>query len=378
MLARLLRPAAETRADQFVLPTRGLMPQPTTGPVTVNEATILSIPAAYRCVQIISDTIASLPLGSFRAGIEVETPRVLAQPDPSETRVDTVAALVTSLLIDGNAYALVGGRDPLGHPTSLVVLAPSAVFVQVRDGEVVYRIGGHEYDSDDVLHIRGVTLPGHSRGMGPLEVQRRTLGLAIAGEDYAGESFVTGAMPSGVIQSDSEMTKDEAEAFKAAFVAAHGGRQRSPAVLSGGVTYQALSFSPADIELLDSRRFNAGAVCTIFGVPGFLVGVASGDSKTYSNVQQDTQLFVSYTLRPWITRLEASLSQLLPRGQEAKFNLDGLLRSDTMARYQAHEVGLRAGFLTIDEVRELEDLDPLAAPGPEPDPEPAAEEEADG
>jgi len=368
MLARLLRPTVEQRADNFVLPTLGLMPQATTGPVSVNESTILSIPAAYRCVQIIADTIASLPLGSYRHGVEVDTPRLLDIPDPSETRVDTVAALVTSLLIDGNAYALVGNRDQLGHPTSLVVLAPSAVFVQTKPtGETVYRIAGQEYDPEDILHVRGVTLPGHTTGLGPLAVQRRTMGLAIAGEDYAGEAFVNGAMPTGVIQSETEMTRDESEALKAAFVAAHGGRQRSPAVLSGGVTYQGLSFSHADLELLDSRRFNAGAVCTVFGVPGFLVGVASGDSKTYSNVQQDTQLFVSYTLRPWIARLEASLSQLLPRGQEAKFNLDGLLRSDTMARYQAHEVGLRAGFLTVDEVRALEDLDPAPAPEPEPE-----------
>lgn len=357
MFLRLAQGPVEHRADNFVLPTMGLMPQPLTGPLTITESTILSIPAAYRCIQIIADSIASLPIHAFRNGKQIETPDILRQPDPGETRVDTVSSICTSVLIDGNAYALLGNRDNLGHPRSLAVLAPGAVLVTPEGGEVIYRVAGNEYSSEDILHVRGLTLPGHAVGLGPLAMQRRTMGLAIAGEDYAGELYTTGAMPNGVLTSDSEMSKSESEDLKAAFVAAHGGRQRSPAVLSGGIGYQPLSFSASDLELLESRRFNAQVVATVFGVPGFLIGVGSADSKTYSNVQQDTQLFASYTLRPWLSRIEAALSQLLPRGQEAKFNLDGLLRSDTMQRYTAHEVGLRAGFLTVDEVRALEDLD---------------------
>ncbi len=357
MFLRLAQGPVEHRADSFVLPTRGLMPQALNGPLTITESTILSIPAAYRCIQIISDSIASLPIQAFRGGKQIDTPDILRQPDPAETRVDTVSSICTSVLIDGNAYAVLGNRDSLGYPRSLAVLAPSAVFVSPEAGQVVYRVGGQQYAAEDILHIRGLTLPGHTVGLGPLAMQRRTMGLAIAGEDYAGELYTTGAMPNGVITADTELSKAESEDLKNAFVAAHGGRQRSPAVLSGGVGYQALSFSASDLELLESRRFNAQVVATVFGVPGFLIGVGSADSKTYSNVQQDTQLFASYTLRPWLSRIEAALSQLLPRGQSAKFNLDGLLRSDTMLRYSAHEVGLRAGFLTVDEVRALEDLD---------------------
>ena len=357
MLLRTFQGPAE-RAATFTLPGRGLGTQPLTGPLSITESTTLSIPAAYRCVQIISDTAASLPLHAYRGKTQLNrTPDILRQPDPTDTRMSTLAAVFTSLLIDGNAYLLVGNRDSLGFPRSFVVLAPGAVALTVRNGVRVYSVAGQSYDAEDVLHIRGMTLPGHDVGLGPLAMQRRALGLAIAGEDHAAELYVNGAIPAGILSSEQELTQAEADAAKASFVAAHGGRQRSPAVLSGGMDYKTLSFSAADLELVESRRFSAQQICTIFGVPSWIVGVGSTDPRTYSNVQDDNRAFVSWTLRPWLTRVEQSLSTLLPRGQEAKFNLDALLRADTLARYSAHSAGLAGGWLSVAEIRALEDLD---------------------
>jgi len=357
MLLRTFQGPVE-RAATFTLPGRGLGTQPLTGPLSITESTTLSIPAAYRCVQIISDTAASLPLHSYRGKTQLNrTPDILRQPDPTDTRMSTLAAVFTSLLIDGNAYLLVGNRDSLGFPRSFVVLAPGAVALTVRNGVRVYSVAGQSYDAEDVLHIRGLTLPGHDVGLGPLAMQRRALGLAIAGEDHAAELYVNGAIPAGILSSEQELTQAEADAAKASFVAAHGGRQRSPAVLSGGMDYKTLSFSAADLELVESRRFSAQQICTIFGVPSWIVGVGSTDSRTYSNVQDDNRAFCSWTLRPWLTRIEQSLSTLLPRGQEAKFNLDALLRADTLARYSAHSAGLAGGWLSVAEIRALEDLD---------------------
>jgi len=284
---------------------------------------------------------------------------------------------VTSLLIEGNAFAAVAARDALGFPQSLVLLAPAAVSVRQDQGVVSFQVAGQEFDPDDIVHIRGVTLPGHVLGLGPLQVQRRTVGQAIAQEDYASELFVGGSIPSGVLQVDGELSRDEADELKTHFSAAHGGRQRTPAVLSGGVKYQALGFSAADLELLESRRFSAQTIATIFGVPGFLIGVGQENSQTYSNVEQDSKLFVRFTLRSWAARIEQALSALLPRGQEARFNLDALLRADTAERYSAHETALRAGFLTLGEVREMENLEPLPEPEPEPMPAPDDEDDVD-
>ena len=363
MLLRALLGKPETRADNFVLPGPGLFNQPLTGPLNVNDGTSLSIPAAFRCVQILSDSIATLPLKAVRNGqVIADTPQLLRRPDPQESRIDTVAALVTSLLMHGNAYALIGSRDRLGFATSLTVLAPPAVSVMQEAGAVVYKVGGQSFDSSEIMHIRGLTLPGSLTGLGPLAVQRRSLGLAIAGEEYSSELFVGGSMPSGVLHVEGELNKDEADALKNGFVAAHGGRQRTPAVLSGGVKYDALGWSSADLELLESRKYNAQAIATIFGVPGHLIGIAQADSMTYSNVQQDSIAFVRWSVQPWASRVEAALSELLPRGQEAKFNMDGLMRADTQTRYNAHAVAVSSGFMTVDEVRALEDLEPLDLP----------------
>lgn len=368
MLLRALLGRQEHRFDATV-PGYGPIRQPLTGPVHVNDATTLSVTAAFRCVQLISDSIGRLPLQAFRDGEQLDpTPPLLKRPETLPTRMETIAAAVTSLLIHGNAYALVADRDYLGHPTSIVLLSPHAVTVrQLPDGSVMYQIAGNTYDPDDVLHIRGTSLPGALTGMGVLETQRQTIGQSIAAESYASELWTTGAVPDGVLHAQQDMTPDEARELQDAFVARHGGRQRRPPVLVG-VEYKPTSFSNVDLEMLESRKWNAVAVCQMFGVPPFLAGVPSGESKTYQNVQQDKQAFVDFTLAPWLGRIEEALTTMLPRGQRARFNLDAMLRADTLARYQAHKIGIDAGFLSVDEARDLEEL---TGPAPKKEPVPA-------
>lgn len=340
----------------FVYPSYGFF-NPLQGPVTVNTQSSLGIPALYRCVQIISDSIASLPLKAYRHNTEIEpTPAILAQPDRTMTRHEMMSSTILSLLMHGNAFWLLGDRDALGYPRQAVLLATDAVHVQANGAVLTYRVGGQTYTDEDILHFRGLQLAGSPMGMSVLEHHRRTLGISIAGEDCASEVYNAGGLPVGVLEADVEMSKAEAEQIKNQFIAANGGRNRTPAILAGGLKFKPLSFNPKDLELIDARQYSAQQVCTIFGVPAFLAGVAAPNSMTYSNVNQDSVHFARYTLRPWISRIEASLSTLLPRGQEARFTMDALLRADTLTRYQGYEIAIRAGFLTPDEVRDLEDF----------------------
>lgn len=340
----------------FTLPPRQPVGQPITGPITVTRATLLSNVVANRCVALISDQIGSLPVAVERNGEMLETPPLLAAPEVDRTRSEFMAALVTSLLVNGNAYLLAGNRNSLGFVNNVVLLDPEAVQVTVIDGRPQYRTARSVLNPEDLLHIRNFTLPGHVVGYGPLQYNTQSIAQTLAADQYAGEAFTTGALPDGVLHSENEITSDQAQDLKAAWIAGNGGRQRGPAVLSGGVKYQPLEFSSVDMELLDSRRYNAEQMCTLFGVPPHLVGVPSQDSKTYSNVQQDSQFFVRFTLRPLAIKIEEALSTLLPRGQRAVFNFDAVLRADTQTRYDAYETALRAGFMTIDEVRALEGL----------------------
>jgi len=357
MIGDLIRRNVETRATTIELPARSITSQTLFGPMSVTRDTLLSDVVANRCVTLISDQIGSLPVHAERNGEMVETPALLAAPEDDRTRSEFMAALVTSLLVNGNAYLLAGSRNSLGFVQNVVLLDPEAIQVFMLDGRPQYRTSRGALNPEDVLHIRNFTLPGHVVGYGPLDYNRQSIAQTLAADQYAAQAFTTGALPDGVLHSENEITSEQAQDLKAAWIAGNGGRQRGPAVLSGGVKYQPLEFSSVDMELLDSRRYNAEQMCTLFGVPPHLVGVPSdAGSKTYSNVQQDSQFFVRFTLRPLAIKIEEALSTLLPRGQRAVFNFDAVLRADTQTRYDAYETGLRAGFLTIDEVRALEGL----------------------
>lgn len=341
----------------------GIIPQPLHGPVAINQETAMTVTAAWRCVNLVSDSIGSLPLHRYRDGQQIDAGRLLTQPEPGRTRIDTISSITAAALIHGNAYGIVSERDSLGFPVAIVHVSPYAVAVEQNTaGQILYRVGGRRFLPEDVLHVRGYTPAGSLTGLGVLAAQRRTLGQSIAAEDYSGELWTTGATPDAVLKSEVELTPEQAAEYKSAWIAANGGRSRGPAILPPSLEYKPIGWSNVDLEMLESRKWNAVQVCQMFGVQPVLAGVPSGESKTYQNVQQDTALFVKFTLRGWLSRIEASFSQMLPRGNEARFNLDALLRADTLERYQAHQIGLDAGFLTQDEVREIENLPPLEQP----------------
>jgi HK97 family phage portal protein len=213
-------------------------------------------------------------------------------------------------------------------------------------------------------------MPGQLTGLGVIGYQRRLIGQSIAAEDYSSQMWTTGAIPDGVLTTDADLSPEEADEFKRRWTEKMGGRQRSPAVLSGGMTYKPIGWSNVDLEQLESRKWNSISVAQAFGVPSVFAMTPSSESKTYQNVQQDYENFVKGTLRGWLSRLESTFTQHLPRGQHVEFNLDALLRADTKTRYEAHAVGLSNGFLTVDEVRELERRPPLPTPAIEPEDDP--------
>lgn len=340
--------------------SRGGSIQPLRGPMTVNDHTALTIGTADRCVSVIADTIAATPLQAVRGNRVIDTPAVLRQPERDRSPIDTWTSVLTCVIMRGNAYLVVAGRDGLGYATSFVHVSPDSVKPDVNArGELVYRIGQAVLSPDDVLHVRGKVPAGELCGRGVLDYHRQTLARTLAAEDYAAELWTDGAVPDGLLSSDAALTPDEAHELKQQFVAGNGGRQRGPAVLPAGLEYKPLSWSNADLEMLESRKWNAVNVCSVFGVPPFLAGVPSGESKTYQNVQQDTQLFVRFTLRGWMTRLEQAVSRMRPNGQTVEFDVKDLMRMDTPERYSTYATGIDKGFLTVDEVREMERRDPL-------------------
>jgi HK97 family phage portal protein len=331
--------------------------------VSVNAESALSVPAIWRATTMISDSVGVMPLQAYRNDQKLEpTPRLLERPNPLETRVETISAMVAALILHGNYVAILGEPGPSGYPESIYPVAPERVTIYKRDGRKYFRIDEIEYTSDQIFHIKGFSLPGDVAGIGIVAAQRQGVGAAVAVMEYAARYFNGGAMPSYAIKSSNpDLTEDEADLLKIKWMEHYGGKSRIPAILNASTDIEPLTANANDSQLVEARNMAVSDSANIVGVPGNMVG-APNTSRTYSNVEAQGLEYLRTSIAPITTRIESTFTDYLPRGQEAKFNYDSLLRADTYTRYQAHKLALDAGFLTVDEIRELEDLPPLGVP----------------
>ena len=328
--------------------------------VAVDTESTLSVPAIWRATTMIADSVGVMPLQAYRNDQKIEpTPRLLERPNPLETRIETISAMVAALLLHGNYVAILGEPGPTGYPESIYPVAPERVTIMKIDGRKIFRIDETDYSADQIFHIKGFSLPGDVAGIGIIAAQRQGIGAAVAVMEYAARYFNGGAMPSYIIKSSNpDLEENEAELLKIKWMEHYGGKSRIPAVLNASTDIEPLTANANDSQLVEARNQAVSDSANIVGVPGNMVG-APNTSRTYSNVEAQGLEYLRTSIAPLTTRIEASFTDYLPRGQVAKFNYDSLLRADTYTRYQAHKLALDAGFLTVDEIRELEDLPPF-------------------
>ena len=329
----------------------------------VDEQTTLSIPGLWRGVTLISDTIGALPIHAYRGDQRIEPmPPILERPYPNETRIETMSAIAASLVIHGNYIAVLGDIGANGYPESLYPVSASRVHVDRIEGRLSYKINDELFDGERVMHIKNFAMPGQIVGVGIVAAQRQGIGSALAMQEYAAKYFDGGAQPTGILYSDNaDLSQDEADMLKAVWMRHYGGTSREPAVLNASTKFEQLSDNAKDSQLVESREFSLTEIANMLGLPGYYLG-APNSSRTYSNVEQEQLQFLR-GITPLLTRIESAFTDLLPRGQYAKFNTDALLRSDTLTRYQAHKIALESGFLTVDEVRsDFENRPPIGEP----------------
>jgi HK97 family phage portal protein len=243
-------------------------------------------------------------------------------------------------------------------PAQVELLAPDRVGVTVPNGAVEYRVDGQEVDPASVWHVRAFTAPGQVLGLSPIAHARQAIGLGLGAERFAAKLFAEG-IPSGVLTSDQDIKPARAEEIRARWEVKHQGK-RSIAVLGSGARFQPVSIAPEEAQFLETTRANVATIARYFGVQPELIGGESGGSLTYANVEQRALDFLTFGLRPWLVRLETALSALLSSTTTVKFNAAALVRTDLLTRYQAHESAIRAGWKLRSEVRDLEDLPPIA------------------
>ena len=382
-LSKRLRASGEKRQNQFVeplIPGRPAYASP--AGVDVNSETAVRMSTVYACVRLLGDTISSLPLGAYvrrgrnrisYASVYGETPNWVFQPNPESTRLEFYEQVIASLLLEGNAFIL-KVMDDMGEVLELYVLNPRDVIVErpVPGEPVRYRVrdavGNFSFvlNANEIVHIPLFRLPGQLLGLGPIGAARITLGSAMAAEVYAASYFGNAANPGGVIEVPGEMTQEQVDDLARDWNINHTGPYRAGklGVLTGGASFKPLTLNAADAQLLEVRRFGVEEIARLFRVPVSLLGHPVAGAMSFASVEAQNLSFVQHSLRPLLERIEQAFSPLLPESDGfIKFNLDALLRGTTLERYDAYTKGLREGFLSLNDVRAVEDLAPLGEAG---------------
>jgi HK97 family phage portal protein len=337
----------------------------------VNPETVFKVNAIFSAVSLISDTISTLPVDSYirRDGARFAfrpRPVWVQQPDIDTTKEAFYGSLIVSMLLDGNGFVRCF-RDAAGRVINMTVLNPAKVEIRKNKvGEVVYIYDGEgkPLNKNEMIHIPDVVRPGEIRGISRVTALKDNFGLALALESYAARFFGQGATTQGLIEFPGNLTPEQAKQLVDGFDARHRGFRKAhkTGVLSGGAKYVNTSVENDKAQFIDSRRMAVEDVARAFNIPPHLLGLPG--TNTYSSVEQNNIAFVTHTLRPIVQKLESAFTPLManePGGSTAfiKFTLDGLLRGDANSRFSAYSTGLQAGYLTINDIRRLEDLTPV-------------------
>jgi len=276
-------------------------------------------------------------------------------------------SLITSLLLDGNAFVRVFSNRA-GEIVNLVVLNPQTVIINRNGlGRVQYAVEGEKraLTKEEIIHIADIIRPGDIRGISRLEALKENFGLALGLQSFAATFFGQGTNLNGIIEFPGNLTAEQAKELASSFDSRHRGWRKGhrTGVLSGGASFKSTQIDPAQSQAIEARRLAVEDIARAFNVPPHLLGLPGTNS--YASVEQTNLAWVTHGLRPIIQKIEGAMSSLLsrsPGGEDAflKMNLDGLLRADIQARMSAYSTGLQSGFLTINDVRRLEDLTPMA------------------
>lgn len=372
IFSRLFKTRAEPKNSLFGS-TYSFFFGSTTSGKTVNETTAMQTTAVYACVRILAETIASLPLHTYKS-TEDGKEKARDHPiyyllsdatNPEMTSFVFRETLMGHLLLWGNAYAQIV-RDGRGNVIALYPLMPDKMTVNRSErGEIYYLYNkeGQDYilRSDEVLHIPGLGFDGLI-GYSPIAMAKNAIGMALATEEYGAKFFSNGANPGGVLEHPG-VVKDPAR-VRDSWNSVYQGSSNSHkvAVLEEGMKFQAIGIPPEQAQFLETRKFQTEEICRIFRVPPHLV--ASLDRATFSNIEHQSISFVVHTIRPWLVRIEQSINKALFSETERKeyfvsFVVEGLLRGDYNSRMQGYSIGIQNGFLSPNDVRALENMNPI-------------------
>jgi HK97 family phage portal protein len=381
ILRRLALKAAETAVRNLTIrePDDGVWKRlaSDSGEIVSDEG-VLGLSAVWGCVNLLSGTIASLPLNVYKRDRDGRRDvsrdhalyRVLHDsPNYDQTAVDFWEFITASIELWGNAYARI--ERAAGKVTGLHPVNPALVSVRrLQNGTIEYRWaqeGRYFVESDrTMLHIRGFG-GDPLGGMSTLRFGRNTFGLARAAQRAAGSMFRNGMRPSVQVSFEKWLSKEQRDLAESVLTERYLGAMNTgrPYISEGGSKIEAISINPVDAQMLETLSLTVEEICRFFGVPPFMIGHTEKSTSWGSGLEQQTLGFQKFTLRRRLKRIEQALEKQLLTPQDRasgvtiEFNLEGLLRADSAGRARFYQQMTQIGAMTINEVRALENLPPV-------------------
>ena len=338
-----------------------------TNGVYVTEDTALTITTVWACVSLLSESVGILPIHLYKktdSGREVihghDSLNLVNSPNSYFSRMDMLQHLMVSVTLHGNGYVRIM-RDKGGRPTKLKMLDPQVPQpVLSNNDELFYNVNGEMVHSDDMIHIKGLVVDGF-KGKSPIAVHRENLCLTMEVQRYGEQFFSKGGNTSGVFEVPGTLKDDAFKRLQQQLAAQFSGigNSHKPMLLEGGMKYTRVNIPLDDAQFLTTRKFQKGEIASIYRVPPHMVGDL--ERSTYSNIEQQSQEYLTYCLMPYLVKIETELNQKLLSYKDRetyyfRFGLNGLLRADSKSRSEYYKNMYLIGCMSPNEIRELEEM----------------------
>lgn len=343
---------------------------------SITPDTAMQLSAVFACVRVLSETIASLPLKFYevRAGGSLKLIKthplqklLTSKPNRYQTNIEFFETLVFQLALHGNSYHRID-RNGAGEIISLTpYMTPQTQTILDRNGDILYK-----YQDDQGIAAIAPENMWHNKlfgngviGMSPLDYARNSLGIAISADDRMSKIANGGFKPSAVLMIDKILKPEQRKTIRDNFSDLVDGGDDALRILEAGMQYQQVSMNPKDVQFLESRRFQLEDIARFFAVPSVIINDTSATTVWGSGIQQIMAGFYKLGLRPYIEKLEASISiWLLKVGERRRiipsFDLDILLRGDEETRYKTYEKAVKWHIKTPNECRRSEGMEEIA------------------
>jgi len=339
--------------------------------VAVGSDNALTFTAVWAAIRLLSESVSSLPLGVYTNSdgdkIVAENnpvyPLLKIRPNNYQSKITFLEKVMMDLLTKGNSYVRIE-RNRGAIPTALLPLNADDVKIKFIDGVLFYETASNIYDASDILHFKTITKDGII-GLSPIDQCKNSIGWGMAVEEFGNTFFKNGAKLSGVLQTDRALSETAIGRLKNSFnnVYAQLTGSNATVVLEEGLTFKPVSISAEQAQFLASRTFSIEEVARIFNIPPHMLKDLSKSS--FNNIEMQSQEFVTYTLMPYLTRIEQEMNLKLFRTNEigktfVQFNVNGLLRGNTKDRSEFYRTMLNIGAMSINEIRNKENMNKIA------------------